>query len=53
MSKWDGYQGFDSEKWDMKYGKGKYAPKNNTGIIVIGMMAAAIWGALLAALWPY
>lgn len=25
-NKWDGFSAFDSEKWDMKYQRGPYAP---------------------------
>lgn len=50
MSKWDGYRGFDEEKWDAMYGKGKYAPDNRHQKILRYLGLALLALALILAL---
>lgn len=48
-NKWDGFSAFDSEKWDMKYQKGKYAPdlSQQRALKIVAVGLVAILGCLL------
>lgn len=50
-NKWDGFSAFDSEKWDMKYQRGEYAPDPTQPralkIVAVGLVAilgCLLWG---------